>query len=107
MNALPAATNFRWTFNNSFETNHELANKQGNKIKHDKKNQLSTYYSSNLKYQAKSEKDFGEVRCFGTNQLGESSYPCIFTLIPAGKSRLQTQYLSCKFNHGIYSIQLN
>ena len=87
MNALPAATKFRWTFNNSFETNDALANKQGNKIRTEKKNQMSTTYSSNLKYQAKSEKDFGEVRCFGTNQLGESLYPCIFSLIPAGGSR--------------------
>lgn len=86
MNALPAATKFRWTFNNSFETNDALANKQGDKIRLEKKNQFSTYYSSNLKYQARSEKDFGEVRCFATNDLGESSYPCIFTLIPAGES---------------------
>ena len=85
MKSLPAATKFRWTFNNSFETNEILATSLGNKMRSEKKSELYPYYYSNLKYQAKTEKDFGEVRCFATNELGESQNPCIFTLIPAGK----------------------
>ena len=34
---------------------------------------------------AESEKDFGVVHCWAGNMLGESSKPCIFTLIPAGE----------------------
>ena len=85
MKALPAATKFRWSFNNSFETNEVLSEKQGNRIRPAKNNQVAPYYHSSLKYQAKTEKDFGVVRCFATNELGESEHPCIFTLIPAGK----------------------
>ena len=87
MKALPAATKFRWAFNNSFETNEVLSEKTGKNKRPEKKNKVDPYYYSNLKYQAKTEKDFGEVRCFATNELGESKHPCIFTLIPAGKLR--------------------
>ena len=85
MKAFPSATKFRWTFNNSFETNELLANKRGNKKQPGRRNGTYPYYYSSLKYHAKTEKDFGEVRCFATNKLGESESPCIFTLIPAGK----------------------
>ena len=94
MKSLPSATKFRWTFNNTYETNEISANKLGNKKLPEKKNDGNhPFYYSSLKYHAKTEKDFGEVRCFATNVLGESDYPCIFTLIPAGKHRLLTKLI--------------
>ena len=85
MRALPAATLFRWTFNNSVQSNQIVTNQPENNLQTKKKNEKYPYYHSTLKYQAKTEKDFGEVRCFASNELGESDSPCIFTLIPAGK----------------------
>ena len=85
MRSLPAATLFRWTFNNSVQSNQIVTNKPENNLQTKKKHEKYPYYHSTLKYQAKTEKDFGEVRCFASNELGESDSPCIFTLIPAGK----------------------
>ena len=85
MRALPAATLFRWTFNNSVQSNQIVTNQPENNLQTKTKNEKYPYYHSTLKYQAKTEKDFGEVRCFASNELGESDSPCIFTLIPAGK----------------------
>ena len=84
MRALPAATLFRWTFNNSVQSNQIVRNQPENNLQTKTKNDIYPYYHSTLKYQAKTEKDFGEVRCFASNELGESDSPCIFTLIPAG-----------------------
>ena len=77
MRSLPLPVSFRWTFNNSHEAN----------------DVPKTKYSSNgtlskLNYRAESEKDFGVVHCWATNGLGESTKPCVFTLIPAGNQRL-------------------
>ena len=84
MRALPAATLFRWAFNNSVQSNQIVTNPPENNLQTKKNSEKSPYYHSTLKYQAKTEKDFGEVRCFASNELGESDAPCIFTLIPAG-----------------------
>jgi len=73
MRSLPIPTRFRWTFNNSYEAN---------EVPSDKYKSNGTL--SKLNYRAESEKDFGVVHCWAGNMLGESSKPCIFTLIPAG-----------------------
>ena len=73
--ALPLPIRFRWTFNNSFEANEVPHNKFS-----------SNGSLSKLNYRAESEKDFGVVQCWAENKLGVSEMPCIFTLIPAGKS---------------------
>ena len=90
MKSLPAVNHFRWTFNNSFETNEIPPGKLSypkvaNTRQQTNRTGTFPYSYSSLKYHAKTEKDFGEVRCFASNSLGESESPCIFTLIPAGK----------------------
>ncbi len=74
MRALPIATHFRWTFNNSFEANEVTSGKFSYNGTH-----------STLNYRAESNQDFGIVRCWAANHLGETQKPCVFTLIPAGK----------------------
>ena len=75
MRALPTPTIFRWTFNNSFEANEVPKHKF-----------TSDGTLSKLNYRAESEKDFGVVHCWAENMLGQSSSPCVFTLIPAGEN---------------------
>ncbi len=75
MRALPLPSRFRWTFNNSHEANEVPSNKY-----------KSNGTLSRLNYRAESEKDFGVVHCWAANVLGETTKPCIFTLIPAGKT---------------------
>ena len=80
VHSLPAATHFRWTFNNSLGSNDVPVSKV---IRHSKRADNGTHVST-LQYRAESDKDFGVVQCFASNSLGESPKPCIFAIIPAG-----------------------
>ncbi|GFY57259.1 ig-like domain-containing protein [Trichonephila inaurata madagascariensis] len=64
---------FRWEFNSS-SGNLEL---------------VPTYTSgtkSLVNYIPRSESDFGTLQCWGRNSVGQQRVPCLFFVVPAGKS---------------------
>ena len=89
MASLPLATSFRWSFNNSYEND---ANNNGNGISTsiNRSRFQANGTHSMLAYLADSEKDFGELRCWAQNEVGETDKPCVFTLMAAGKKIIQT-----------------
>lgn len=42
--------------------------------------------TSELSYRPQSERDYGALSCRGTNAVGRQAEPCIFQVVPAGKS---------------------
>ena len=86
MDSRPGSVGFRWSFNSSFDSS------SSTKVP-------VSYFSYNdssslLSYEAKSSKDFGYVQCWAHNELGESSRPCTFKLIEAGKKSFKNIYIN-------------
>ena len=80
MSSLPRASTFRWTFTAPADSNNVSAT-----IPIPADQTVSNGTHSRLAYVADTEKDFGELRCFAKNELGESEAPCRFKLVAAGK----------------------
>ena len=76
MESLPEATRFRWVFNSSL-TGQSLP------VSPDQFSSNGTY--SILDYVAEHTEDFGQLKCFASNELGETMEPCLFNLLAAGK----------------------
>lgn len=41
---------------------------------------------SELIYTPKGERDYGTLACWGQNSIGKQTEPCLFQVVPAGKS---------------------
>ena len=41
-----------------------------------------------LIYTPKGERDYGTLACWGTNSIGKQVEPCLFQIVPAGKSNI-------------------
>ena len=80
MSSLPRAGTFRWTFTAPADSNNVSTT-----IPIPADQTVSNGTHSRLAYVADTEKDFGELRCFAKNELGESEAPCRFKLVAAGK----------------------
>lgn len=52
----------------------------------------SSAHRSSLLYTPKTLDDFGQLSCESENSVGRQTFPCVFTVIPAGK--LSTKYYS-------------
>ena len=74
VDANPTEVEFRWTFNNSAESN----NVASSQIK-----RAGT--SSTVFYQPISDLDYGTLLCWATNRIGKQQVPCIYHIIAAGK----------------------
>ncbi|XP_069959342.1 nephrin-like [Cherax quadricarinatus] len=76
VDADPVNVTFKWTFNNS--------------VRRDQSEVVSSRrytqegLSSTLSYTPMSERDYGTLLCFATNNVGAQSEPCSFTIISAG-----------------------
>ena len=54
-------------------------------------------------YRPKTEMDYGTLLCWGDNELGRQSVPCVFHIIPAGKlTRFITKSIVLVFLFVIY-----
>lgn len=42
---------------------------------------------SELIYTPKTERDYGTLACWGKNSIGKQSEPCLFQVVPAGKTK--------------------
>ena len=71
MDADPPEVNFRWAFNNTSE----------NIVV---ENHASDGLSSIATYVPRSELDYGTLFCWGRNNVGSQTEPCVFSVIPAG-----------------------
>ena len=76
--ANPPEVHFRWTFNNSAESvdvgSSFIASRSGT--------------SSVVTYTPTTELDYGTLLCWASNRIGDQRVPCVFHLIPAGKTNL-------------------
>lgn len=69
----PAATMFRWTFNNSAERDREIIDFTTDDVGG---RSVATYAPA---------QGYGTLLCWGRNELGPQSVPCAFHVVPAGK----------------------
>jgi dual oxidase maturation factor 1 len=65
--AEPGADAFRWRFNNSDE-NYDIPQMSF----------TTTRQGSVLTYTPMTEKDYGTLTCWGTNEVGQQQQPCVF-----------------------------
>lgn len=68
----PAPTSYRWAFNNSISGLMNVAN--------------SDTSTAIIKYKVT---DFGTLLCWATNFLATQSQPCVYHIVPAGKSHIE------------------
>ncbi|XP_020279947.1 nephrin-like isoform X2 [Pseudomyrmex gracilis] len=74
VDANPPEVEFRWTFNNSAESN-DVAPSHIAKIG----------TSSIVSYTPMSELDYGTLLCWAKNHVGQQQVPCVYHIIPAGR----------------------
>ncbi|KAJ8711949.1 hypothetical protein PYW08_008903 [Mythimna loreyi] len=75
VNADPADVTFYWQFNNS-----------GESFQVSPARYVSTGgTSSELRYRAASERDYGALLCRATNSVGRQKRPCVFQIVPAAR----------------------
>ncbi|XP_050556217.1 hemicentin-2 [Spodoptera frugiperda] len=75
VNADPADVTFYWQFNNS-----------GESFQVSPARYVSTGgTSSELRYRAASERDYGALLCRATNAVGRQKRPCVFQIVPAAR----------------------
>ena len=74
IDSYPAVDAFTWSFNNSKEDKHVR-----------KEDYTFNGTTSTLRYNAKSDHDFGHLFCWAANSKGMMPEPCVFQIIPAGK----------------------
>ncbi|CAG7785777.1 unnamed protein product, partial [Allacma fusca] len=91
VDANPPQVKFRWTFNNSAESNEV---------------QTARYRSSGTRsvvtYTPMSELDYGTLLCWATNKIGDQRVPCVYHVIAAGRpdtvhNCTQTNYTTDSF----------
>jgi len=70
----PGDVKFLWMFNNSGENN---------RVSEDRFRNRNT--TSTLSYTIISERDYGTLQCWGSNDIGRQLEPCVFQVVPAGK----------------------
>ena len=71
----PPVENFYWIFNSSLgATSREV------------KNVITTDLRSVATYSPRLDVDYGELFCWGSNELGSQIVPCVFHIIPSGLS---------------------
>ncbi|XP_031621517.1 synaptogenesis protein syg-2 [Contarinia nasturtii] len=75
VDAYPAPTSFKWSFNNTAET---IDMPQNGFEKHSRT-------SSRLSYTPVKEMDYGTLMCWADNAVGQQKEPCVFHIIAAGK----------------------
>lgn len=73
MDAEPAASLFRWSFNSTPGIARELSE------------YTAEPGGSILTYTPKTPADYGTIQCWGRNDLGAQRNPCIYHIVPAGK----------------------
>lgn len=73
MDAEPAASLFRWSFNSTPGISRELSE------------YTAEPGGSMLTYTPKIAADYGTIQCWGRNDLGAQRTPCIYHIVPAGK----------------------
>lgn len=44
---------------------------------------IISYYSDIINYQPLTEQDYGELLCFGRNEVGVQKVPCVYYITPA------------------------
>lgn len=71
--AEPAASLFRWSFNSTPGISRELTD------------YTPSAGGSTLVYTPKVAADYGTLSCWGRNELGSQRSPCVFHIVPAGK----------------------
>lgn len=49
---------------------------------------------SELIYTPKGERDYGTLACWGQNSIGKQTEPCLFQVVPAGKSTYIHTFIS-------------
>ena len=67
-------------------------------------------YRSVLTYTPQTQDDFGTLLCWGRNELGFQTEPCVFQLTPAGKIVDLEVLITCRrfgphvFDNGVYDL---
>ncbi|XP_055550385.1 uncharacterized protein LOC129732938 isoform X1 [Wyeomyia smithii] len=89
----PPASRFYWRFENSEEV-----------IEIDPARYTNNGTSSHLDYTPSSERDYGTLSCWGTNEIGTMAEPCIYQLITAG---LPTSVINCSWKNYSDTIEIN
>jgi hypothetical protein len=95
----PSDVKFLWMFNNSGENN---------KVAEDRIRNRNV--TSTLSYTIISERDYGTLQCWGSNDIGRQLEPCVFQVVPAGKRHLHIALLSLaliKFRSTLFSAKLS
>ncbi|KAG5672457.1 hypothetical protein PVAND_002584 [Polypedilum vanderplanki] len=72
---IPTDINFVWKFNTSVS---ELLDMPSSIVTNDKTR-------STIHFKPMTEHDYGTLLCYGSNDLGSQTEPCVFHIIPAGK----------------------
>lgn len=91
--AHPNASRFNWRFENSEEV-----------IEIDPARFTNNGSSSHLQYTPESERDYGTLSCWGTNEIGTMAEPCVFQLITAG---LPTSVINCDWSNSSAKVDVN
>ncbi|XP_055592434.1 nephrin-like [Uranotaenia lowii] len=89
----PPASRFYWRFENSEEV-----------IEIDPSRFNNNGTSSLLEYTPSSDRDYGTLSCWGTNEIGTMADPCIYQLITAG---LPTSVINCGWSNTSTSVDVN
>ena len=76
----PPVRNFRWKFNNSGETL-EVSPRRFTVPSPGEPDGVSV-----LKYTPATDLDYGTLSCWGNNEIGTQSRPCLFQIVAAGES---------------------
>ncbi|XP_076335815.1 neural cell adhesion molecule 2-like isoform X2 [Tachypleus tridentatus] len=67
----PDKVTVHWRFNSSYKRSDKIT--------------FSTYRAHSVAtYTPESDEDYGKLLCWGTNDIGIQSEPCVFTIVPAG-----------------------
>lgn len=82
VDANPSAHWFRWSFNNSAVQSRDIENFVTDKGGGGRS--IATYVT-------KTETDYGTLLCWGRNELGSQTVPCVFHIVPAGE-KLDFEY---------------
>ncbi|KAF2365871.1 CD80-like immunoglobulin C2-set [Trinorchestia longiramus] len=79
LDAFPSNVTFRWRFNNS-----------GEMVDISAEHIVTRGLESSLSYVARTDLDYGTLLCWGKNELGVQSTPCMYRVIPAELPRPPT-----------------
>ena len=112
MSALPVAKRFRWilekkpTNGSSKTTSSSSAVSSGREVEIELRSYKRLNATASVLNFNKMEKhifggaeDFGIVKCFAENDLGEAQEPCVYKVIPAGSFQMNK-----RFNSGIRNL---